>query len=135
MPDGQITGPAGSNTSRRLAHLSYSFETTPSPPMPYAFSNIPRLAFHPDYAAIGSVTTLAALRPSQDRPDRGQQFGMVEPWIEGNSFEALHLKGSIIRCRRWRFCGGGKRRRILGRLRRLRRRGQGSSRREQGNVG
>ncbi len=56
MPDGQISGTAGSKTSRRLAHPSRSIETTPSPPMP----NISRIAFHAGYAVIGSVTNLAS---------------------------------------------------------------------------
>jgi hypothetical protein len=38
VPDGQISDPAGSNTSR-LAHPSRGIETTPSPPMQQTCSN------------------------------------------------------------------------------------------------
>ena len=73
-PVGQITGPAGSNILRHLAHRTRNFETTPSPPMLQACPNISRLVFHPDYAAVGSLTTLASRLCDEAKAngDRGQ---------------------------------------------------------------
>jgi class 3 adenylate cyclase len=52
--------------------------------MPHACSSISRLAFHPEYAAIGSVTNLASrlcdeAKAGQIVVSRGV-YGMVEQW-------------------------------------------------------
>jgi class 3 adenylate cyclase len=49
------------------------------------------------YAAIGGVTNLASRLCDEARAGHivlnRRVFGMVEPWVEGNSLEELHLKG------------------------------------------
>jgi len=50
-----------------------------------------------EYAAIGSVTNLASRLCDEAKANQivvsRRVFGMVEPWVEGNSLEELHLKG------------------------------------------
>src|SRR5258705_6309193 len=49
------------------------------------------------YAAIGSVTNLASRLCDEAKANQivvsRRVFGMVEPWVEGNSLEELNLKG------------------------------------------
>jgi class 3 adenylate cyclase len=50
-----------------------------------------------EYAAIGSVTNLASRLCDEAKANQivvsRRVFGMVEPWVEGNSLEELNLKG------------------------------------------
>ncbi|HMH00016.1 MAG TPA: hypothetical protein VK555_01320 [Terriglobales bacterium] len=51
---------------------------------------------HAGYAAIGSNINLALRRCDEAEVNQivvSRVFGMVEPWVEGNSLEELHLKG------------------------------------------
>jgi len=50
-----------------------------------------------EYAAIGSVTNLASRLCDEAKANQivvsRRVFGMVEPWVGGNSLEELNLKG------------------------------------------
>ena len=52
---------------------------------------------HAGYAAIGRVTNGASRRCDEAKAGHivvsRRVFGMVEPWVEGNSLEELNLKG------------------------------------------
>ena len=66
--------------------------------MPQACSNISQHAFHPDYAAISSITTLdSRLRDEAYQIVVSRRvYGMVEEWTEGVSLDKPTLKGSIV---------------------------------------
>ncbi len=65
--------------------------------MPHQRSNISRLVFHPEHAAISSVTTLASQPCCEAKAGQvlvsRRVFGMVEPFVESRSVDELNLKG------------------------------------------
>ncbi len=101
--------------SGRLTHRSRTFETTPSSPMPHACSNFSRLAFHPEYAAIGSITNLASRLCDATKADQivvsRRVYGMAQQWVDAAPLDDLSLKGFnhpvlAVEILRWRQEGG-----------------------------
>ena len=65
-----------------------------------------------EYAAIGSVTNLASRLCDEAKAGQivvaRRVYGMVEAFVDARPLDDLQLKGSIIRCWRWRSCAGAR---------------------------
>jgi hypothetical protein len=86
-PDGQITGPAGSNTSHHLAHRTRNFETKHSPPVPWRARTSLGLRFIPTTPRSAASSPLASRRRDVVQANRivvsRRVYGIVEEWTKG----------------------------------------------------